>query len=253
MAVAGAAVAAARGQPRDECAGAGAGAGADAVTPPAPARVPGSIRLTFLVTAQRGPQPLSGAFGELVWKQEGDRYEAQLSAKLLMFVLTRWTSSGSIGPNGILPDRYADTRKTPVATHFVRDRGEIVFSNNSPAAPLLPGAQDRLSVLMQLGGVLSAAPNRYPAGSKVSVQTASTKEADVWVFNVGGDEVLQLPAGEVHAVKLTRLPRRPNDQKVELWLSRDHDYLPARLVLTDPDGNWADFQMRELVPPAAGR
>jgi hypothetical protein len=226
----------------------GTAAGAAPAAPAPPMRVPGSIRLTFAVTAQRGPQPLTGAFGELIWNQNGDRYEAQLSAKLLFVVLTRWLSTGSIGPDGIAPDRYADTRRTPVAAHFVRDRNEIVFSNNSPTVPLLAGAQDRLSVLMQLGGLFVAAPGRYPPGSKIAVQTVSTKEADVWTFEVGETETLQLPAGEVQAIRLTRPPRRPFDLKVDLWLSPAPNYLPARLVLTETNGDFADFQMRDLPP-----
>jgi hypothetical protein len=214
-------------------------------------RVPGSIRLTFAVAAQRGPQPLTGAFGELIWNQNGDRYEAQLTAKLLFVVLTRWLSAGSIGPDGIAPDRYADTRRTPVAAHFARDRNEVVFSNNSPTVPLLAGAQDRLSVLMQLGGMFAAAPGNYPPGSKIAVQTVTTKDADVWTFEVGQTEALQLPAGEIRAIRLTRPPRRPFDLKVDLWLSPAHNYLPARLVLTEANGDFADFQMRELVPPSA--
>ena len=228
----------------------GTGPGGAPAAPAPPMRVPGSIRLTFAVTAQRGPQPLSGAFGELIWNQNGDRYEAQLTAKLLFVVLTRWLSTGSIGPDGIAPDRYADTRRTPVAAHFARDRNEVIFSNNSPTVPILAGAQDRLSVMMQLGGLFAAAPGRYPPGSKIAVQTVSTKEADVWTFEVGETEALQLPAGEIRAIKLTRPPRRPFDLKVDLWLSPAHNYLPARLVLTETNGDFADFQMRDLPPVA---
>ena len=212
--------------------------------------VPGSVRLTFAVTAQQGPQPLSGAFGELIWLQDGNQYNARLSMRLLFKTLRQWTSTGTIGADGIEPGRYSDTRRTEVASHFVRDRGQIVFSNNAPSVPLLAGAQDRLSVMMQLGALLAGDRARYPPGSQIAVQTVTSRDADVWVFTVGEEETLNLPAGELRALKLTRPPRREFDLKVDLWLSPGHNYLPARLVLTEANGDFADFQMREMLSPS---
>ncbi len=213
-------------------------------------RVPGSVRLSFAVTAQQGPQPLSGAFGELIWLQDGSQYNARLSMTMLFKTLRQWTSTGTVGADGIEPERYSDTRRREVASHFVRERGQIVFSNNAPSVPLLAGAQDRLSVMMQLGALLAGDPARYPPGSQIALQTVTARDADVWVFTVGEEEKITLPAGEIRAIRLTRPPRREFDLKVELWLSPGHNYLPARLVLTEPNGDFADFQMRELLPPS---
>ncbi len=215
--------------------------------------VPGSITLSFAVTAQQGAQPLSGAFGELTWLQDGNQYNARLSMKLLFKTLRQWTSTGTIGASGIAPDRYSDTRRTEVASHFARDRGEIVFSNNSPSVPLLAGAQDRLSVMMQLGAMLAGAPERYPPGTQIALQTVTASDAGVWTFTVGDEEMLDLPAGQVWAVRLSRPPRKALDLQVDLWLSPGHNYLPARLKLTEANGDFADFQVREFPQPPGRR
>jgi hypothetical protein len=230
----------------------GDGTGGTGSTPGAtrPMLVPGSVRLNFAVTAQQGPQPLSGAFGELIWLQDGNQYNARLSMRFLFKTLRQWTSTGTIGVHGIEPGRYSDTRRSEVASHFVRERGQIVFSNNSPSVPLLAGAQDRLSVMMQLGALLAGDPARYPAGSKISVQTATSRDADVWVFTVGDEEMLSLPGGQFVARRLTRPPRREFDLKVDLWLAPSHGYLPLRLVLTEPNGDYADFQVRDIQTPS---
>ena len=239
-------------------AGAAASAPEAAGEGPAPTRIttpmplPGPVHLPFAVTAQEGPQPLSGAFGELVWAQDGDRYQARLTTTFLFRTLREWTSSGRVSAAGLVPERYTDTRRRrEVTALFDRDRGQIVFNNNKPAVPLLPGAQDRLSVMLHLGALLAGAPGRYPEGSQIAVQTATNSDAGVWVFQVGAEETLHLPAGDLLGRKLVRAPRGADDLKVELWLAPQYGYLPLRLKLTEPDGDFADFQLRQAPPQSA--
>lgn len=211
-------------------------------------RIPGSVTLDFEATGQVGASPQRGVFGELVWLQDGSRYDGRLTLKAVFFTLLNWHSTGRIGPSGLEPERYSESRKAEVASHFVRDQGQIVFSNNTPPVPLLAGAQDRMSVMMQLGGLLAASPDRYPAGTRISVQTVGPRDADVWVFVVGEEEKLTLPAGEFSARKLTRDPRRDFDRKLELWLAPAYGYLPVRIRQTEPNGDFADAQLRKPLP-----
>ncbi|SEF33195.1 Protein of unknown function [Variovorax sp. NFACC28] len=211
-------------------------------------KIPGSVTLDFEATGQSGASPQRGVFGELVWLQDGSRYDGRLTLKAVFFTLLNWHSTGRIGPSGLEPERYSESRKSEVASHFARDRGQVVFSNNAPPVPLLAGAQDRMSVMMQLGGLLAASPERYPAGTKISVQTVGPKDADVWVFVVGEEEKLSLPAGEYVARKLTRDPRRDFDRKLELWLAPAYGYLPVRIKQTETNGDFADAQLRKPLP-----
>jgi hypothetical protein len=117
-----------------------------------------------------------------------------------------------------------------------------VFSSNAPQLPLLAGAQDRLSVFMQLAAMLAAAPAKFPAGAVISLQTAGTRDAQPWLFTVEGDEELVLPGGTVPTRKLLRVPQREYDSRVELWLGTGMDYVPVRLRLTQPNGDSVDHQ-----------
>lgn len=214
---------------------------------PPPLAIPGAVRLKFAVTGQQGVAPLSGVFGELTWQQDGQAYEARLSLSFLFKTLRTQQSTGHIGPAGITPDRFSDTRKTEVASHFVRDQGQIVFSNNAPSVPLMPGAQDRLSVILQLGALLAGDPARYPTDGAIAVQTAGPRDADIWIFKIGEEENLRLPGGDFTARKLTRNPRYPYDDKVELWLAPALGFLPVRILLTQPNGDFADMRLRERI------
>jgi len=211
-------------------------------------KIPGSVTLDFEATGQSGASPQRGVFGELVWLQDGTRYDGRLTLKAVFFTLLNWHSTGRIGPSGLEPERYSESRKSEVASHFVRDQNQIVFSNNAPPVPLLPGAQDRMSVMMQLGGLLAASPQRYPAGTRISVQTVGPRDAEVWVFVVGEEEKLSLPAGEFTARKLTRDPRKAFDRKLELWLAPEYGYLPVRIRQTEANGDFADAQLRKPLP-----
>jgi hypothetical protein len=211
-------------------------------------RIPGSVKLSFAATGQRGASPMQGVFGTLEWLQDGSTYDARLTLKLLFATIVSQHSAGRIGPSGIEPERYSESRKGEVAAHFVRDQGQILFSNNAPPTPLLPGAQDRLSVVMQLGGLLAGDPARYPGGSQITVQTAGTREAGTWVFNIENEEKVTVQAGEYTVRKLTRSPRKDFDVKLEVWLAPALGYLPVRIKQTQPNGDFADMELRESLP-----
>jgi hypothetical protein len=147
-----------------------------------------------------------------------------------------------VGADGLEPLRFADRVRSEQAAHFQRDQGTISFSNNKPDVPLESGAQDRLSVILQLAALLAGSPQKYGPGTSITMQVASVNDAEPWVFTVEGQERLQLPGGHLSAVKLVRNPRRDFDTKVELWLAPGMDYAPIRLRLTQPNGDWVDQQ-----------
>jgi hypothetical protein len=88
--------------------------------------------------------------------------------------------------------------------------------------------------------LVSGEPARFSPGTRIAIPTASTREAEEWVFRVEGEEDLELPGGTMRALKLERLPRKEFDQKVEVWLAPRKDYAPVRLRLTNPDGGSVD-------------
>ena len=211
-------------------------------------KIPGSFTLRFAGTGSNGAQPVQ-ASGSLVWRQDGSQYEAKLEAGALFFTAATQTSVGALGESGLAPKRFSNKTRSEQAAHFERELGRISFSNQKPAAPLLSGAQDRLSILIQLAAQLAAAPQLYPRASTIAIQTASVNEADLWLFTVEGDEALQLPAGTMQATKLTRLPRREYDDRLDIWFAPSLGHLPVRIMLTASNGNVTDLQLRSSSSP----
>ncbi len=186
--------------------------------------------------------------GELVWSQDGRRYQSRFEIGMPLLGSRVQTSQGEITPQGLAPIRFGDKVRSEQAAHFDRDKGLISFSANTPSIPLEAGAQDRLSLFMQLAAQLAGAPQRYPTGTLITVQTVSAREAEPWTFRVDAAEMLPLPIGPLNAIRLTRLPRQPYDQQVDLWFAPTMGYLPVRLRVTHPNGDVADQVLRKFDP-----
>lgn len=209
-------------------------------TVPKAVKLPPTARFHYEVTATYKGLPLRGE-GEIAWQQDGNSYELQMDARSPLLVGSRrQRSMGRVTAHGLVPEHFYDRARSEQAAHFDPDKGRVTFSNNQPDADWTAGMQDRLSVVLQLAGIMGGQPARFPAGSQIVVPTASTREAETWVFTVEAEEDLELPGGTVRAVKLERLPRRQYDVKVELWLAPRMDYAPVRLRLTNPNGDTVD-------------
>lgn len=211
-------------------------------------QVPGSVRIKFNATGRRGQLEYK-ALGELLWLHDGLTYDARLELSAWPIMTRAITSSGRMTADGLSPARFADRFRSERAAHFERDMGRITFSANTPDAALLPGAQDQLSVFMQLAAMIAGEPDKYPAGTSINMQTIGPRSAEPWVFVVDTDETLYLPGGQQQTRKLVRTPRKDFDQKVEVWLAPALAYLPARIRITQPNGDFIDQQWRSTSTP----
>jgi len=225
-------------------------AGAVAGTEPPPVRLPPSARLAFDVTGEVKKFHYN-ASAELLWRQDGTQYEARQQIKAFLLGARSQSSVGQITPQGLRPTRFGDKSRSERAAHFDFERGEVIFSANAPRAAIGSGAQDRLSVFIQLGALLAAAPERYPPGTRITLTTVGARSAERWTFTVEGPQTLDLPAGSTPALKLQRLPRPDQryDQKAELWLGTDMGYLPVRIRLTQANGDFADLSLSHHDTP----
>ncbi|MFN7120708.1 MAG: DUF3108 domain-containing protein [Hydrogenophaga sp.] len=210
-----------------------------------PAQPPASTRLDYAVTG-RIKGIAYNAEGQLNWTQADGRYSARMEMKVFLLGSRVQTSTGRVGPTGLSPERFADKSRSEKAAHFDAEQNRIRFSNNAPEAVLLPGAQDRLSLFLQIAGLLQARPQAYVSGQTIEMQVAGTGDADIWRFKVGEETTLALPAGELRVRQLVRLPRKEFDSTVEMWLAPDLQHLPVRLRVTQANGDVADQQLSRM-------
>jgi hypothetical protein len=210
--------------------------------------IPGSTRLKYDVNGEvKGFRYFVN--GELLWLHDGATYDARLEISHFLLGSRVQTSKGKIGPDGLEPTRFGDKVRSEVAAHFERSKNKVSFSANTPDAPLLPGAQDQLSVFIQLAAMMGGDADRFTKGASVSFQAVGPRSSETWNFLVGASELLKLPGGDVKAVKFTREPVAEFDPKVEVWLAPEMDYIPVRIRLSQSNGDFVEQQWSSTQKP----
>ena len=190
------------------------------------------------------------ASGELRWQHNASAYAMSLSVRAFLLGSRHWRSVGQINATGLAPNRFSDSWRSERAAHFDRPNQRIVFSNNAPTAPLQPGAQDQVSLYAQLAAAMAQSGQRMQPGTRLQIQTATVRDALPWLLTLEKLETLQIDGQSVEAVKWVCQPRNRFDAQVEFWVSATHDWLPARIRITQVSGSFIDLQLtgREALP-----
>ena len=189
---------------------------------------------------------------ELRWRPADGRYTLTLESAGDGLPQLGSASAGSLDATGIAPERYTESRRgrDQRAVNFQAASGRITYSQPSLQHDWLPGAQDRLSWMLQLPAVLEAEPSLRETGRELRLYVAGTRgDAEGWTFDVLGRETLETPAGAVPAaLRLRRSPRRPYDVQVDVWLDPGRHHLPVRLLL-QPAGTVSELSLEQYGSP----
>jgi hypothetical protein len=221
----------------------------DVDLPVYPTRLPPPLHWRYRFT--RGPATGSA---ELQWRPEADRYEARFTGEADGAPVFEWTSTGRFDSAGVAPERFLDRRRGrgAQAANFRRDSGRITYSGPSAEWPLPPGAQDRLSWLLQLAGIVAAEPGRWQPGQEIRLYVSGAHgDAAVWIFRVEGIERLQALPDEpvVPTLKLVREPSGPFDIRAEVWLDPSRHHVPVRARFANGGVEWRLQLTQELPLP----
>ncbi|MFP5398003.1 MAG: DUF3108 domain-containing protein [Gammaproteobacteria bacterium] len=178
---------------------------------------------------------LSGK-GALAFQRDAQRYTLTLEGSVGGLPLLEWNSQGGFDDAGIAPDRFVirQVGRSARAANFQRAAGKISYSAVETQHPLPAGAQDRLSWVVQIAGVVAAAPERHArAGAQVVLMVSGVRgDLAPWTFVSQGLRRVQTADGEVDAVELRREARHAFDTRGEVWLDPQRHHLPVRLVLS---------------------
>jgi len=216
---------------------------------PPPLILPPPARLSFEVSGH-----VKGfnyhARGELAWETDGTHYQARQSISMLFLGSRAQQSNGLITARGLQPERFVDEARQERSAQLDAGAHRVWFSDGATAeAEIGDGVQDRLSVFIQLGALIAAAPGDYPPGTRIRFETVGPRRVDRWTFEVQGPQLLHLPAGDTPALQLRRLPQEGDEQTDELWLGTDLNYLPVRIRLSQGGGDFVDLQLRGHETP----
>ncbi len=187
-----------------------------------------------------------------VFVRDGDQYQIQSVTKpvglLALFQPETIvvTSEGEIIRAGLQPRKFIHQRaKSPEKnsqadfdwinhTLTVSDRAGI------RQLPLPPNTQDRLSAMYQF----VFAPPR--ARLELDLQVTNGSKLQPYHYLLDPTQRTKVPFGEVRSYYL-HTPPQPTAWKSEIWLAIDHEYFPAKIVLTEDGGEQFVQVLRTLT------
>jgi hypothetical protein len=183
------------------------------------------------------------ATGELRWQFNDTAYATSLSVRAFLLGTRHWRSVGQVNATGLAPTRFSDSWRNERATHFDRDNNRVVFSSNAPVAVLEPGAQDQVSLYVQLAAAMAGEPQRFQPGTRLQIQTATIRDALPWLLTMEAAETLKLDEQTLLTAKWTCQPRNRFDAKVEFWMAEKYGWMPVRIRITQVNGDFIDMTL----------
>ncbi|UCE30820.1 MAG: DUF3108 domain-containing protein [Burkholderiales bacterium] len=213
-------------------------------TLPAP---PERVRIRFGVYYGSHVDGFQLAEVSYVFTSDGHRYEASTAGQavgpiaLVYGGVLSQRSSGLVSGDGLTPRRYAEKRGTRAEREllFEPEVGRVRFARGDNGA-WVPGVQDRLSFVWQLGLLARGFPEQFAAGSEHRIPLASFSSIEPARIVSEGVERLRDGARELSTLHVVRPPRSRRDEKIELWLDRHAQMRPVRIRITDRNGRVLD-------------
>lgn len=216
---------------------------------------PADMKMEVSYTKLNG-SPTNG-FGSLTWNTDGSRYSASLEVGVDLLLTTvnllQINSEGIITGEGLEPRMSTDTRRNRAATaiHFKHDEKNIIFSSSNKTVAMESGAQDALSILMQLAVLGNSDPKRLAPGTSLAIQVAEGRDAQIFHFDVIGEEVIESKLaenGRLHTIHLIRPPRPGSyNSTLEIWLAPEKSWYPVRIKNTESSGTTTLQNVVEIV------
>lgn len=154
------------------------------------------------------------------------------------------TSRGDVGAEGLVPLEYSDQRTGRTSEHarFDWKAKTVTYQYKGPpkTIPLPPNPRDRLQFLLQFAF-------KPPRGERIALDVIDGRGISDQVYRLEGREPYKTPAGEFDALKLVR--RKAKNERAEIWLATNRDYLPVRILIVTKDGDRIDQVVTRIFAP----
>ena len=193
--------------------------------------------------------------GEIDWIVEGDSYRLYINIPYAFVGPFVFESRGTIDAYGIAPSIYWSQRGTraPRYSRFDRDEkgaGQMYFSEKPEFTPaIMPGTQDRFSLMFQIASLLNGDGKIDEAGSIRSIPVVDYNTLEMWQFKSYGEAVTEdVPSLGMTAIRHYALIQRESDpykRQVDIWLAKDLEWLPGRIRSQESNGRVLELVFKQ--------
>ena len=200
--------------------------------------------------------------GEIDWINDGNSYRLYVNIPYAFVGPFVFESRGSVDAYGIAPSIYWSQRgtKPPRYSRFDRNEigeGQMFFSEKPDFTPnILPGTQDRFSLMFQLASLLNGDSKIDEAGSIRGIPVVDYNTLEIWQFKSYGEAVSDdIPSLGKSVNRHYALMQRENDpykRQVDIWLAKDLEWLPGRIRSQESSGRVLELVFKQKNPAPIG-
>lgn len=184
--------------------------------------------------------------GEIDWITDGTSYRLYINIPYAFVGPFVFESRGTVDAYGLAPSIYWSQRGTRVPRYSRFDRnekggGQMYFSEKPDFTPeIVPGTQDRFSLMFQVASLLNGDGKIDEAGSIRSIPVVDYNTLEMWQFKSYGEAITEdIPSLGKTATRHYALMQREKDpfkRQVDIWLAKDIEWLPGRIRSQEANG-----------------
>ena len=196
--------------------------------------------------------------GEIDWITEGNSYRLYINIPYAFVGPFVFESRGTVDAYGISPAIYWTQRgdRPPRYSRFDRDQngaGQMFFSEKPDFTPtIIPGTQDRFSLMFQLAALLNGDSKIDEAGSIRAIPVVDYNTLEMWQFKSYGETTSEdIPSLGKAVNRHYALMQRENDpykRQVDIWLAKDLEWLPGRIRSIESNGRVLELVFKQKNP-----
>jgi len=185
------------------------------------------------------------------WQADKTGYVIGGAINKFGFALSSFRSEGGLDDAGLAPTLYweKNLRRPEMRTFFQRGATQAIsFSANSSSdVPLVPGVQDRASILWQLAGIGRAKDEQFFTGATLDILVAGVRDAQRWQITIQGEEIIDIESGKERAWHLVREGNSATkDKRIDIWLAPERQWHPVKLRYTEANGDYLDLSLASI-------
>lgn len=150
----------------------------------------------------------------------------------LFFSTLQQKSEGSVTDSGLKPDfysyQYGNNSKKLQTANFDWSKRLLTLNHakGETSLPLVTGTQDFLSFMYQFMFV--------PPLNNLQIIMTNGKKLRTYQYAFEGEETITSKFGELKTIHLAK--SSDDEEKTEIWLATDYQYLPVKIRKTEKDG-----------------
>jgi hypothetical protein len=153
------------------------------------------------------------------------------------------TSDGQITKSGLQPNNYMyqfgnklDKNRKAIFDWQAKTL-QMISNNETKTESLVDGTQDVISFMYQF---MYVAPLQ-----KMELNITNGKKLREYDYAFEGEENINTPFGEIKTYHIAHTGS-DNDEKIELWLAEDYQYIPVKIRKIDKEGRMYEFTANRI-------